>query len=102
MKVLLSVWIFLFIPFFGIKAQVLKNSKQQEILDRQYLLKQLLIHQKGACSCAIKYHHILDNFASVSGRLNAKSDTSKYFFQFGKVYHQIGGHRLPAKKRKDN
>ncbi len=95
MKALLSLLILLLIPFLSLYAQ------KKEDLDKQFLLKQLLIHQKGACSCAIKYHKTLDNFASISGRLNAKTDTTKYFFQFGKVYKQIGGHQPPA-RNKDN
>lgn len=95
MKILLSLLILLFIPFLSLYAQ------KKEVLDKQFLLKQLLTHQKGVCSCAIKYHQTLNNFASISGRLNAKIDTTRYFFQFGKVYQQIGGHQPPT-KNKDN
>lgn len=96
MKTLLSLSILLLIPFLSLYAQ------KKEVLDKQFLLKQLLTHQKGVCSCALKYHQTLDNFASVSGRLHAKIDTTKYFFQFGKVYQQIGGHQFPAKKDENN
>ncbi len=95
MKTLLSLLILLLIPFLSLYAQ------KREVLDEQFLLKQLIIHQKGVCSCAIKYHKTLANFASISGRLNAKIDTTKYFFQFGKVYQQIGGHQFSI-KNKDN
>jgi hypothetical protein len=74
-----------------------EDSIRNALLNRKSLMKQFL-HKKGVCACAMKYHQSLDKLVSVSGQLKNPSDTNKYFFQFGRVYQQIGGHQPPKKQ----
>ncbi len=72
-----------------------EDSLRKAQLDKKFLMKQLFTHQKGVCGCGLKHFKTLENLVGVSGQL--KADTTKYFFQFGKVYQQMGGH-TPLKK----
>ena len=71
--------------------------KAQE--DSRAMLKQMLLqqHPKG-CGCATRLHRALNNMVNNSGVL--KADTTRYFFQFGRVFKQIGGHEPPQKEGK--
>lgn len=70
-----------------------KVQESNETMIRQMFLR----HPKG-CGCAARLHRTLNNMVNNSGEL--KADTTKYFFQFGRVFKQIGGHEVPKKEGK--
>lgn len=75
-----------------------EDSIRNAQLDSKAMLKQMLLQHPKGCGCATRLHRALNNLVNTSGEL--KADTTKYFFQFGRVFKQIGGHEPPKKEGK--
>jgi hypothetical protein len=76
------------------KADSIRKAQE----DSKAMLRQMLLQHPKGCGCATRLHRALNNMVNNSGEL--KADTTKYFFQFGRVFKQIGGHEIPKKEGK--